>query len=106
MYVVRTRFICFSDIRRTAVEAFVPPEHVNQYTPAPRIMCRKVKCNSCDKYTWAGCGMHIQSALAGVVEDERCPNWKKGASSPCGPPNEKYSSNVFSTFTGFFGGSK
>jgi hypothetical protein len=50
--------------------------------------------------------MHIQSALAGVGEDDRCPNWKKGASDPCGPPDEKYSSNIFSTVTGFFSGSK
>jgi len=41
-------------------------------------MCRKVKCNGCEKFTWAGCGMHIDSALAGVPEQERCGGWKKG----------------------------
>jgi hypothetical protein len=29
-------------------------------------MCRKVKCTNCNKWTWAGCGQHIESALAGV----------------------------------------
>jgi hypothetical protein len=29
--------------------------------------------------------MHIQSALRGVKEEERCPNWKNGYNSPCGP---------------------
>ncbi|CAO3635644.1 unnamed protein product [Cunninghamella blakesleeana] len=35
-------------------------------------MCRRVTCSSCGKYTWAGCGLHIQSALAGLTEDEIC----------------------------------
>ena len=28
--------------------------------------------------------MHIQSALAGVDEENRCNNWRKGSNSPCG----------------------
>ncbi|KAI9309405.1 hypothetical protein BJ944DRAFT_258608 [Cunninghamella echinulata] len=35
-------------------------------------MCRRVTCSSCGKYTWAGCGLHIQSALAGLTEDQIC----------------------------------
>lgn len=35
-------------------------------------MCRKVTCHTCNKPDWAGCGMHIESALAGVPPDERC----------------------------------
>lgn len=35
-------------------------------------MCRQVKCSTCSKPTWAGCGMHIDSALAGVPIDQRC----------------------------------
>lgn len=29
-------------------------------------MCRKVTCKLCGKPTWAGCGKHIEQALAGV----------------------------------------
>ncbi|OUS43907.1 hypothetical protein BE221DRAFT_207201 [Ostreococcus tauri] len=35
-------------------------------------MCRRVRCESCGKPTWAGCGNHIEEALAGVPRDERC----------------------------------
>mmetsp|Transcript_4021 Transcript_4021/g.4644 ORF Transcript_4021/g.4644 Transcript_4021/m.4644 type:complete len:101 (+) Transcript_4021:196-498(+) len=35
-------------------------------------MCRKVKCSKCGKWTWAGCGMHIESALAGIKPEDRC----------------------------------
>eukprot|EP00545_Synedropsis_sp_CCMP1620_P008553 CAMPEP_0119002916 /NCGR_PEP_ID=MMETSP1176-20130426/231_1 /TAXON_ID=265551 /ORGANISM="Synedropsis recta cf, Strain CCMP1620" /LENGTH=64 /DNA_ID=CAMNT_0006954453 /DNA_START=95 /DNA_END=292 /DNA_ORIENTATION=+ len=48
-------------------------------------MCRKVSCQSCGNATWAGCGLHVTSALQGVNEDERCPNWKGGSGKPCGP---------------------
>ncbi|MDO5066227.1 MAG: hypothetical protein Q4D96_02965 [Propionibacteriaceae bacterium] len=35
-------------------------------------MCRKVTCKECHKPTWAGCGQHVEEALAGVPEAERC----------------------------------
>lgn len=35
-------------------------------------MCRRVQCGECNKPTWAGCGFHIETALKGVPEDERC----------------------------------
>lgn len=35
-------------------------------------MCRRVQCDKCDKPTWAGCGMHIETALAGVKIEDRC----------------------------------
>ena len=35
-------------------------------------MCSKVKCRVCGKASWAGCGAHIESALAGVPKEERC----------------------------------
>ncbi|SHJ15815.1 hypothetical protein SAMN02745244_01854 [Tessaracoccus bendigoensis DSM 12906] len=35
-------------------------------------MCRKVTCDKCGKHTWAGCGEHIEEALAGVPAAERC----------------------------------
>ena len=41
-------------------------------------MCRKVECTGCKKPTWAGCGMHIESALMGIAVDARCPGWETG----------------------------
>jgi hypothetical protein len=35
-------------------------------------MCRRVTCPNCNKPTWAGCGEHIEEALAGVPKSERC----------------------------------
>ena len=36
-------------------------------------MCRPVPCRTCGKTTWAGCGEHIEQALAGVPAAQRCP---------------------------------
>jgi hypothetical protein len=36
-------------------------------------MCTPVTCGTCGKITWAGCGLHIEEALAGVPEQHRCP---------------------------------
>ena len=35
-------------------------------------MCSRVTCNECKKFTWSGCGEHIEQALAGVPADQRC----------------------------------
>jgi hypothetical protein len=35
-------------------------------------MCSKVICSKCRKPTWEGCGEHIEEALAGVAEVDRC----------------------------------
>ena len=35
-------------------------------------MCSRVICQICKKYTWSGCGQHIDDALAGVPDDQRC----------------------------------
>ncbi len=35
-------------------------------------MCHAVRCRACGKPTWAGCGRHIEQALASVPRDERC----------------------------------
>lgn len=35
-------------------------------------MCSKVKCPKCQKFTWSGCGRHVQEALKGVKNDDRC----------------------------------
>eukprot|EP00823_Brevimastigomonas_motovehiculus_P003022 TRINITY_DN1816_c0_g3_i2.p1 TRINITY_DN1816_c0_g3~~TRINITY_DN1816_c0_g3_i2.p1 ORF type:complete len:201 (+),score=106.70 TRINITY_DN1816_c0_g3_i2:113-715(+) len=35
-------------------------------------MCFKVKCKTCQKWTWGGCGNHIEQALSGVKKEDRC----------------------------------
>ncbi|GAB3602396.1 hypothetical protein [Microbacterium aureliae] len=35
-------------------------------------MCQRITCTVCGKATWAGCGQHVEEALAGVPEAARC----------------------------------
>lgn len=35
-------------------------------------MCQQVTCSRCCRPTWTGCGQHIETALAGVPETDRC----------------------------------
>lgn len=35
-------------------------------------MCVRVSCKKCGKPTYAGCGAHIESVLAGVAVADRC----------------------------------
>lgn len=36
-------------------------------------MCHAVTCRTCGKPSWAGCGRHVERALAGVPRAARCP---------------------------------
>lgn len=36
-------------------------------------MCRAVRCKTCGKTTWAGCGSHIASVKATVPSHAWCP---------------------------------
>ncbi len=35
-------------------------------------MCSPAVCNRCSKITWAGCGQHVDQALANVPPENRC----------------------------------
>ena len=35
-------------------------------------MCSRVTCRQCGKFTWSGCGQHIESALAGIPKSQIC----------------------------------
>ena len=35
-------------------------------------MCVRITCHKCNKPTWDGCGQHIDEALSGVAEADRC----------------------------------
>ena len=36
-------------------------------------MCRPVRCKTCSKTTWAGCGQHVAAVKASVPADQWCP---------------------------------
>lgn len=36
-------------------------------------MCRAVRCKTCGKTTWAGCGQHIATVKSGVPAGQWCP---------------------------------
>jgi hypothetical protein len=36
------------------------------------VMCVAVRCGTCGKVTWAGCGDHVEEALAGIPEELLC----------------------------------
>lgn len=40
-------------------------------------MCRPVRCKTCSKTTWAGCGQHVASVKASVPTDQWCPGHAK-----------------------------
>jgi hypothetical protein len=35
-------------------------------------MCSRVKCSSCGKPSYAGCGAHVEQVLADVPKEQRC----------------------------------
>ena len=49
-------------------------------------MCFAVKCNNCNKTTWAGCGMHVDSVKKSVPPEEwcECSFWSRKRDSGCG----------------------
>ena len=40
-------------------------------------MCRSVRCKTCGKTSWAGCGQHVDQVMAGVRREDRCPGHPK-----------------------------
>uniref|UniRef100_A0A7N0SXE3 Uncharacterized protein n=1 Tax=Kalanchoe fedtschenkoi TaxID=63787 RepID=A0A7N0SXE3_KALFE len=37
-----------------------------------REMCYEVKCSTCGKTTWGGCGRHVSSVYRGIAEGQHC----------------------------------
>jgi len=56
-------------------------------------MCKKIGCKACGKYTWVGCGKHIDEAMDGVEPWDKCTNWEKGYAHPCGGVKTLYELN-------------
>ena len=40
-------------------------------------MCRAVRCKTCGKTTWSGCGYHVDNVMAGIPKADRCPGHPK-----------------------------
>jgi len=40
-------------------------------------MCRPVRCKTCGKTTWAGCGQHVAQVKAVVPAAEWCPGHQR-----------------------------
>jgi len=55
-------------------------------------MCRAVRCRTCGKATWAGCGDHVEEALAGIAAEDRCSGH---ASEGAGPTDGGFLARVF-----------
>jgi len=41
-------------------------------------MCWKEECSTCKKWSWGGCGKHIDNAMNGIDMADRCLGWQKG----------------------------
>ena len=48
-----------------------------------KTMCYAVQCKKCGKTTWAGCGMHKNSVMEKVPENERCQCPREESYFPC-----------------------
>ncbi|MFO0608666.1 MAG: hypothetical protein U0324_36200 [Polyangiales bacterium] len=51
-------------------------------------MCRRVTCPSCNKPTFAGCGMHVEQVLGDVPPAQRC-TCQSAAAKPGAPAAKK-----------------
>lgn len=49
-------------------------------------MCRTVRCRTCSKTTWSGCGGHINQVRATVPDDQWCPGHPKAQKSTGSTP--------------------
>jgi hypothetical protein len=47
-------------------------------------MCRPVRCATCGKTTWAGCGQHVEHVKAPVPAGQWCPGHPREESASGG----------------------
>jgi hypothetical protein len=47
-------------------------------------MCRPVRCRTCGKTTWSGCGTHVDQVKARVSDAQWCPGHSDETTAP--PP--------------------
>lgn len=52
-------------------------------------MCQAVKCPSCGKADWRGCGAHVEQVLGHVPKADRCTcREARGAGAAAAPPKK------------------
>ena len=51
-------------------------------------MCRRIRCEQCQKPTYAGCGKHVEQVLGNVPKEDRCHcrDHKAAAAVAAAPP--------------------
>ncbi|WP_300400981.1 hypothetical protein [Nocardioides sp.] len=52
-------------------------------------MCRAVRCKTCGKTSWAGCGQHIAQVKAGVPAGQWCSGQHSAAEKSAGSAQRK-----------------
>jgi hypothetical protein len=45
-------------------------------------MCHAVKCRTCGRTSWAGCGRHVDQVMARVPAGQRCPGHPEAGRAP------------------------
>ena len=60
----------------------MPPSPRKKWFP----MCSPVRCRTCGKITWSGCGDHVDQVRAMVPDDMWCPGHEEdpGGNAPQG----------------------
>ncbi len=58
-------------------------------------MCARTTCRSCGKPTVSGCGRHVEQALRGIPQSERCQGHTRTASSTTGSEKSGFLSRLF-----------
>lgn len=67
-------------------------------------MCREVKCRTCQKPTWAGCGAHVEQVLGHVPKNKRCTCRETAAKKPAAAkPAAEPAEGLGSTLKRLFG---
>ncbi|CAN5368866.1 hypothetical protein BH09ACT12_BH09ACT12_32410 [soil metagenome] len=66
-------------------------------------MCRAVRCKTCGKTTWAGCGQHIAQVKASVPTGQWCRGGHSKAEKSAATARTAASNNDGGFFTKLFG---
>jgi len=61
-------------------------------------MCARTTCRSCGKPTWSGCGNHVEQALRGVPQAQRCQGHAKNV--PAEASSQRKSGGILSRLFG------
>lgn len=65
----RSIYLSYSRLSKSFHIQLVAPENVRV---TESIMCYKVLCQKCGKYSWAGCGEHLTSVYRNIGEGNHC----------------------------------